>query len=283
MRRSDPRQPDPRWEHAVPRQAAVNSTPPTSQAGTVDKAVDVLFHLLSVPHAEGVSAIGRALGIPKSSAHRLLASLARRQLVERDVRGGYRLGAGLIALGLGSLDREPLVAAARSVLEAEAEAVGETFFLVAARVGAITVLDKAEGSGFLRAAPPVGSTVPLHATAVGKLYMAHCAEQFPLPAELQRFTLQTRIRAQALAPEVAEARERGWALSRDEWIEGLSVLAAPVFSHGHMCAAVAVAAASPRLEALGQDVLAPRVMAAGQRIADRLAGRSETQETKEVG
>ena len=113
-----------------------------------------------------MTAIGRALGLPKSSAHRLLTALSRRGLVEQDGRGRYRPGIGLVALGLGALEREPVVVAARPVLEQEAGALGETFFLVAARAGRLVVLDKAEGNGFLRAAPRVGSSVPVHATAV---------------------------------------------------------------------------------------------------------------------
>ena len=60
-----------------------------------------------------------------------------------------------MALGLGVLDREPVVAAARPELEAEARASGETLFLAAARGGRIAVLDKVEGTGFLCAAPTV--------------------------------------------------------------------------------------------------------------------------------
>ncbi len=54
---------------------------------TVERAVDVLFHLHGESEPVGVTAIGRALGLPKSNVHRLLASLARRGLVERDERG----------------------------------------------------------------------------------------------------------------------------------------------------------------------------------------------------
>ena len=85
--------------------------------GSVEKAVDVLFHLHGESSPQGVTAIGRALGLPKSSAHRLLAALSRRGLVERDERGRYRTGIGLVALGLGALESEPIVVAARPVLE----------------------------------------------------------------------------------------------------------------------------------------------------------------------
>ena len=167
--------------------------------GSVDKAIDVLFHLHRQPGAQGVTAIGRALGLPKSSAHRLLAALGSRGLVERDDRGQYRPGMGLVALGLGALEREPVVAAAMPVLEEEAEALGETVFLVGARAGRPVVLGKAEGTGFLRAAPRVGEPVPVHATAVGKLFLAFGGGAPAVPeGELERFTARTRTSAATL-------------------------------------------------------------------------------------
>ena len=141
---------------------------------------------------------------PKSTTHRLLAALGRRALVERDPGGRYRPGARLLALGLGVLEREPVVAAARPVLEAEAEALGETLFLAAARAGRIVVLDKAEGTGLLRAAPRVGSEVPVHATAIGKLYLAFAPERCRCRRDRSRASrARTQTSRRALAREVA--------------------------------------------------------------------------------
>lgn len=64
-------------------------------ATSIEKALDVLFLLHREAGARGVTQIGRALGLPKSSAHRLLAALSRRGLVERDAAGRYRPGIGL--------------------------------------------------------------------------------------------------------------------------------------------------------------------------------------------
>lgn len=241
--------------------------------GTVEKAVDVLFHLHGESRPQGVTAIGRALGLPKSSAHRLLVALGRRSLVERDERGRYRAGIGLVALGLGVLESEPVVVAARPVLEAEAQALGETFFLVAARAGQLVVLDKAEGTGFLRAAPRVGSSVPVHATAVGKLFLAFGGDAIAQPGEpFERFSENTCTLADELAAEVTQTRRRGFAENREEWIRGLSVLAAPVFAGDRMLAAVAVAASSQRFLALGTEKIAQQTLAAAGRIAARLEG-----------
>ncbi|MFQ5417310.1 MAG: IclR family transcriptional regulator [Myxococcota bacterium] len=240
--------------------------------GTVDKAVDVLFHLHAQGAPQGVTAVGRALGLPKSSAHRLLAALGRRGLVERDDRGRYRPGIGLVALGLGALESDPVVAAARPVLEAAARDMGETCFLVGARAERLVVLAKAEGKGFLRASPQVGASVPVHATAVGKIFLAFGAGDVSADPHFERFSLRTVPDAVALDAEVARARHRGFAENRDEWIPGLSVLAAPVRAGERLLAAVAAAAPSSRYEVLGVDVIRRRTLAASERIAARVAG-----------
>lgn len=240
---------------------------------TVERAVDVLFHLHAQAEPTGVTAIGRALGLPKSNVHRLLSTLALRGLVERDGRGRYRPGMGLVSLGLGALEREPAVLAARPVLEEEVAVLGETFFLVGARAGRLLVLDKAEGTGFLRAAPRVGSSVPVHATAVGKLFLAFGDGCIPLPeADLEPFTEHTTVDPGLLLAELGRVRQNGYAENRQEWIAGMAVLAAPVFTRGRLAAAVAVAAPAARIEVLGRRRVAARTVAAGRRIGQRLEG-----------
>ncbi len=243
-------------------------------AGTVEKAVDVLFELHAAPGSQGVTELGRALGLPKSSVHRLLAALCRGGLVERDGRGRYRPGMGLVALGLGALEREPSVLAAEPVLAEQAERFGETFFLVGARAGRLRVLAKAEGTGFLRAAPTVGSEVPVHATAVGKLFLAQGDGSVTLPSgALEAFTPFTLTGRADLARAVARVREQGFAHSQEEWIAGLSVLAAPVRTGGRLRGALAMGAPSARLSNDRVLALEPPLKAAADRIAARLEGR----------
>ncbi|MSR12964.1 MAG: IclR family transcriptional regulator [Gammaproteobacteria bacterium] len=175
---------------------------------TIDKALDTLFLLSERGGAMRLADLARALGMPRSSAHRILAPLVKRGLAEQDADGRYRAGFALMALGLNVASREPLALAAKPVLELAAADLGETFFLVVARAGASVVLEKAEGSRFLRAAPRLGAIVPVHATAAGKLYLAYAPEQVKL-AELDRFTPRT-IRAQkTLALEVERVRAQG--------------------------------------------------------------------------
>ena len=240
---------------------------------TIDKALDTLFLLSERQGALRLADIARELGMPRSSAHRVLAPLVRRGLVEQDAAGRYRAGFALMALGLNVSGREPLAIAARPVLERAAAEVGETLFLVVARAGQLVVLEKAEGTGFLRAAPRLGTGVPVHATAVGKLYLALAPDQVEL-TELPRFTPATVRGRKALAAEVAQVRAQGWAVNLEEWQTGLAVAAAPIMSGGRLQGAVALAMVAARLTEMGLHAATRRVIHAAEGIALRIEGRS---------
>ena len=240
---------------------------------TIDKALDALFLLGAQPGALRLAEVARTLGMPRSSAHRVLAPLVRRGLVERNDAGHYQAGLGLMTLGLGVAGREPLALAARPVLEAAASELGETFFLVVARGGFLVVLEKAEGDGFLRAAPRLGAQVPVHATAVGKLYLAHVPAQVTATT-LTAYTPGTLTEPTALAAAVARARADGYAVNDEEWQAGLGVVAAPVMVGGALVGAIAVAMVAPRLHALGTAAAARRVIHAATGVALRLEPKS---------
>ena len=239
----------------------------------IDKALDTLFLLSEHKQALRLADLARELGIPRSSAHRILAPLVRRGLAEQDADGRYRAGFALMALGLNIASREPLASAAKPVLESAAADLGETFFLVVARAGRLVVLEKAEGSGFLRAAPRLGADVPVHATAVGKLYLAFAPELVEFD-QLERYTPATLHTRKALAAEVARVRAQGWATNVEEWQAGLAVAAAPIMSQGRLQGTVALATVAARFAAIGIPGATRRVVHAAEGIALRIEGRS---------
>jgi DNA-binding IclR family transcriptional regulator len=236
-------------------------------AATVEKALDVLFHLHEAGTSLGLSEIGRALDLPKSSCHRLLTSLVDREVVDRDDAGHYRPGLALLSLGIGAQGREPVVAAARPILEAEVAELGETVFVVGLRRGRLRVLEKLEGTGFLRAAPGVGDVIPSDVTAVGKLYRVFGNRA---DAELGSESAVARD-----SIEEADVLRRGYGLNRDAWIDGLSVLGVPIWqqeggSGRRLVASLALAAATARFDELGEELIGRRLLAAAEKIAGRL-------------
>ncbi|MEZ4334988.1 MAG: hypothetical protein R3F35_24785 [Myxococcota bacterium] len=160
-----------------------------------------------------------------------------------------------------------MVELARPHLEAEADRLGETVFLVAARGGRLRVIDQCAGRGFLRAAPTIGDEIPADVTAAGKLYRAHAAGE----------ALEA---AGPIAPEEAEAiRRQGHAVNRDAWIEGLSVLAVPIWQRGfdgrdRLVAVMALAAASSRFDALGAERVAGHLGRAAAAVSECLGVRA---------
>ena len=87
-----------------------------------------------------------------------------------------------------------------------------------ARARQLVVLDKAEGNGFLRAAPQIGPTVPVHATTVGNLYLAFYRDAVRLPSDgMVPFIAHTLKDIDAIQESVETPREQGWASNLEEW------------------------------------------------------------------
>lgn len=234
------------------------------RSGTVDKAVRVLEALYRASGPVALAELAARVRMPKPTLHRLLASLLTHDLVEQDAEGRYGLGVGLVRLGLGALSVDPFVRVARPELERAARSFGETFFLVGARAGKLVVLDKVEGTGLMRAAPSVGTEVPVETTASGRLYLG-------IAPEALRESSQRLAKASRRAVELAV--ERGYDLNRGEWIAGLSVVAAPVLAGGHLYGTVACAAVEAQLDEARLAEAVRRTRAVADRVSRGLDGR----------
>lgn len=104
------------------------STPRRGSTGglrSVGTALDVL-ECFAVDSALGVSDVARRLGVAKSTAHRVLTTLATRGFVEQDANGLYRLGIHLYELGMLSHARNGLRHVAMPIMRAVAEQTGHT-------------------------------------------------------------------------------------------------------------------------------------------------------------
>jgi DNA-binding IclR family transcriptional regulator len=235
------------------------------RSGTVDKAVRALVALSRAEGPLALAELASSVSVPKPTLHRLLASLAAHDLVEQDGEGRYGLGIGLVRLGLGSLAVDPFVRVARGELERAVRTFGETFFLVAARAGRLVVLDKVEGTGLLRAAPTVGSEVPVDMTASGRLFLGLSPDSLADTARAKRVSRRA----------IERALERGYDLNEGEWIDGLLVIAAPVLVNGRLFGTVACAGAITQLGGERREEAIQRTRKLAERIARALGSRRE--------
>jgi IclR family transcriptional regulator, acetate operon repressor len=243
------------------------------RSGTVDKALRVLEALRRVEAPESLAALAAGLSMPKATLHRLLVSLSHHDLVEQHADGRYGLGIGLMRLGLSSQARDPFVRAARTELEHEVEHFNETFFLVGARAGRLFVLDKVEGTGFLRVAPSVGTEVPVETTASGRLFLGLSPGTLKDSAETRRVSRRA----------VERAVQQGYDLNQGEWITGLTVVAAPVVALARMFGTVACGGAASQLSGVRLEEAVRRTRRLAARIANVLDGSPVEARTKARG
>ncbi|MHA6617768.1 IclR family transcriptional regulator [Pseudonocardia sp. DLS-67] len=230
----------------------------------VERAVSVLMALSDGPGQLGTNELARRTGINASTVSRLLATLARDELVQRvPATGRYRLGLRLIQLGNAALAGVELREIARPHLLALMESTGETATLsVPAGDTAVTV-DFVQSPSTVRSVAEVGRPSVMHATSTGKVYQAWTGA--PTPAALPAFTPHTITDPDRLAEEVARVREQGWAQARSEREVELHAVAVPVLDpRGDLVAILAVQGPAGRFT---KDVMAAAVASLQERAA----------------
>ena len=209
----------------------------TRPVATVERAVAVLHALADSTGDVGNNEIARRTGINASTVSRLLATLARDELVTRvPDTGRFRLGPRLVELGNAALARVDIRQTCRPHLVALTEVTGETATLsVPYEEGTITV-DFVQSPSSVRSVAQVGRPSIAHATATGKVFLAYAG---PLPAgPLPSYTQRTITDVAALAADVAKIRGRGWAQAVGEREEDQNAIAAPILGAGAVLTAV---------------------------------------------
>lgn len=180
----------------------------------------------------GVSELAARAGFPKSTAHRLLATLVESGYVKR-VDDRYCLAEHAFALGNTLWACRPGGLRERAVpfmMELSQQTQG-TVHLAILDGGGVLYLEKL----FVHNATPcptsVGSRRPAHCTALGKAMLAHSAEtQLAgfVSEGLPRFTLHTRVTIDALNRDLDRARQDRVAVESEEYRMGLTCVAAPI-------------------------------------------------------
>ena len=236
--------------------------------GSVARALALLDALAEGP--AGVNALARRIEVNPSSASRLLATLERGGLVEREPGGPYRLGLHLVALADRVLARLDVLDIARPQLRALVVQTGETATLSVPGGDEAVIVDFAAGESSVVSMARIGRPSVRHATAVGKVLLAYAGGD---PGVLDAYTERTITSAEALAAELAAVRERGWAEAEGEREPDLNALAAPVFRRGgELAAIIGLQGPAARFTAARRAEVLPRLREAAAAVSRALGG-----------
>lgn len=243
----------------------------------VDK-IGAILGLYSFERPEwGVGELAQALAAPKSTVSEILSSLATQGLVERTAHGRYRLGWRCFGLNEVLLQTNPLVRESRREMEELVERYGESSHLMVLDRHEAVIVERVRATVAMQILMSrVGLRLPVHSSACGKVLLAWQPWEDVIAmfgdVELKSFTPSTIRSLPQLADELQATRERGVAYDRDEMVEGLSCIAAPVFgAGGKVAAAISMSIPSYRF-AEEQRAFEQRIGVAAQRITRRLSG-----------
>jgi DNA-binding IclR family transcriptional regulator len=210
-------------------------------------------------------------GLPKATAHRLLAELVAWGGLER-TQGGYRLGMSLFLLGQRVPRHRELREAALPYLEDLYEITHENVHLAVPSGTDTLFLEKVSGRRSTPIVSRVGGRLPAHCTATGKLFLALAVPdglRTACEAGLTRLTPRSIVMPGLLRAELDRVVRQGHGINHEEAEIGVSAVAAPVFDHRRrVIAAISITGWAQRLDL---ERLAPAVRTAASALSRELA------------
>ncbi len=195
------------------------------------KALRVIEALARSDGPRGVSDLARELGYQKSNIHRILTTLRDQSYVVRfDAGPSYQLNYKLFELGARMASRLRLSEVALPLLRRIVKRTGESAHIMIYHNGEVIYLDKIENNAPIRAAAEIGLRAPAYCVASGKALLAYrpALEVEAVLRKIRVHTPRTITDREKLRAEIAEVRERGYAINVEGWRAGVAGAAAPV-------------------------------------------------------
>lgn len=242
----------------------------------VSHALDLLEQFHGDVDELGVTELSKRLKLHKNNVFRLLATLESRGYIEQNrATENYRLGLKSLELGQTFIKQMGLLRQAKPILEKLVAECNETSYVAIFKEGYIVYLDVVETDLTVRVVSRVGSRLPAHCTAAGKIHLAFMSEEeieAVLPAELKEYTPTTITDRAALKKELQEVTEKGYAIDNEELDPGVRCVAAPIRDYTRrIVGAVSISGPSMRLtDDRIQKELVPLVLNAGEELSTRL-------------
>ena len=218
-------------------------------AGTASfsKFVQVLQLIADLPAPVVIAELVRASGYPRPTVYRIVAALAAENFIRENPRtGAFELGTRLLQLASKSWGRSELRLVSVDVLKQLRDTTCETVHLaIPSGDHNMVYIEKLESPSAVQMASRIGTTVCMHATAVGKAYLSalepDARKKIIAGMQLIQHTENTLQTAHALEKNLKEISKKGWSEDLEEHEAGIHCFGAPVLGvNGVPIAAVSV-------------------------------------------
>lgn len=218
---------------------------------SIERAAAILRLLSGRSRRLGVVELADELGLPKGTVHGILRTLQHVGFVEQDPESGkYRLGAALLHMGSSYLDGNELRTRALNWSDSLASRTHEEVRIGTLHDGQVLIVHHVFRPDDSLQTLDVGSLLPAHATALGKVLLAshtHVAEDL-LKRGLPRYTERTITDPKLFLQELERVRDRAWAFEEGELERLRGSIAAPITDRtGRTVGAMGIFGAPERL------------------------------------
>jgi DNA-binding IclR family transcriptional regulator len=235
--------------------------PPTR---TVERALDILLCFRPEEPGLTLTQIAERVEMHKSTVHRLLATLERKRFIQHvDGNGTYRLGLRLVELGFTVLKGNDIHRQALPYMHRLSAECRETVDLAILDGGQVVYLQVVESPQRMKFAVAPGQRLPAFCTATGKGFLAFLPKDRVagiLTLGMTKYTAHTKTAHATIYDELALIRERGFAISQQEYEDGVNAVSAPILdANQYPIASIAIVGPAfrlpqARLEELGKSV-----------------------------
>jgi DNA-binding IclR family transcriptional regulator len=238
-----------------------------------------ILDLFSDQHPAWTQAeLARSTGLPRSTLSRLVRFLCGRNYLFEQ-RGRYTLGFGAMDLGRRAQLQFNLVDLCSDLLEELAQATAETVILTGyddVRASVVCLAQIPSRQGGLRVFENVGTAYPLHSGATAKAVLAFLPEDqlnTVLAGDITPLNPASKTSREALKRHLAEIRQSGYAVTREETYPGVAGVAVPILTARRQpLGSIAVAAPLHRMRQREVADHARRLLKFGSRVVGRLGG-----------
>lgn len=221
-------------------------------SSTLLRGLSIMNAVATSPRPLSIADLVNELGLAKPTVHRIASQLEAEDYLQRNPADKrFIIGNKLKFFSLNILSNTSVGAPRHAILEALSNEIGETCNCTMRDGNSTVYFDRVECNWPIKINLHPGSRLPLHATASGKLFLAHMksADRKRLlnAAPLSQNTEYTCTDPEVLEKELKKIRSEGIAYDTQEFIDGMVAIAVPIFDkQNRICFTVAVHAPTTR-------------------------------------
>lgn len=203
-------------------------------SNSAERIIDIYEYIISKEISEAtIEEIANAFNISKSCSYRMLNILFKKGYLDHGKgESKYYMGFKIIEIGWSAISKNPLAKTASPYLEKLVNLTGESTILGILHNNEVFYIEKLGGRGILKVDVEVETRAPINCTSLGKVLVAWLPDfeirNILKSAHFKQYTCSTISDKKIFLNELKKTRERGYAITDEEYILGTCSIAAPI-------------------------------------------------------